>query len=39
MLRAGSEGFDRDRARALMLDEFSKSDAPIGVTLVLFKAR
>ena len=35
---AGSGGFDRDRAEALMLDEFSKSDAPIDVTLVSFKA-
>lgn len=39
LLGAGSGGFDRDRARALMLDEFSKSDAPIDVTLVLFKAK
>ncbi len=39
LLGAGSGGFDRERARALMLDEFSKSDAPIDVTLVLFKAR
>jgi O-acetyl-ADP-ribose deacetylase (regulator of RNase III) len=39
LLGAGSGGFARDRARALMLDEFSKSDAPIDVTLVLFRAR
>jgi O-acetyl-ADP-ribose deacetylase len=39
LLGAGSGGFDRDRAKALMLDEFSKSDAPINVTLVLFKAK
>ena len=39
LLGAGSGGFDRERARAVMLDEFSKSDASIDVTLVLFKAR
>ncbi len=39
LLGAGSGGFDRDRAKALMLDEFSKSDTPIDVTLVLFKAK
>ena len=39
MLGAGSGGFDRERAKAIMLDEFTKSDAPIDVTLVSFKAR
>ena len=38
LLGAGSGGFDRERAKAVMLDEFSKSDAPIDVTLVSFKA-
>ena len=39
LLGAGSGGFDRERAKSIMLDEFSKSNVPIDVTLVLFKAR
>jgi len=39
LLGAGSGGFDRGRAKSIMLDEFSKSDAPIDVTLVLFRGR
>ena len=39
LLGAGSGGFDPGRAKAIMLDEFLKSDAPIDVTLVSFKAR
>ena len=39
LLGAGSGGFDRERAKSVMLDEFRKSDAPIDVTLVLFKER
>ena len=38
LIGAGSGGFDRERAKAVMLDEFPKSDAPIDVTLVSFKA-
>jgi O-acetyl-ADP-ribose deacetylase len=38
LLGADSGGFDRHRAKSIILDEFSKSDAPIDVTLVLFKA-
>ncbi len=38
LIGAGSGGLDRDRAKAIMLDEFVKSDAPIAATLVLFKA-
>jgi O-acetyl-ADP-ribose deacetylase (regulator of RNase III) len=36
LIGAGSGGFNRDRARAIMLDEFLKSDAPIEVILVKF---
>ncbi len=39
LLGAGSGGFDRERAKSIMLDEFSKSGSPIDVTLVSFKAR
>jgi O-acetyl-ADP-ribose deacetylase (regulator of RNase III) len=39
LIGAGSGGLDRERAKPLMLDEFSKSDSPIDVTLVLFKPR
>jgi O-acetyl-ADP-ribose deacetylase (regulator of RNase III) len=39
LLGSGSGGFDRERAMAIMLDEFSKSDAEIDVTLVSYKAR
>lgn len=38
LIGAGSGGFAEQRAKDVMLDEFSKSDAPIDVTLVLFKA-
>ena len=39
LLGAGPGGFDRERAKSIMLDEFTKTNAPIDVTLVLFKAR
>ncbi len=39
LLGAGWGGFDRERAKSVMLDEFSKSDAQIDVTLVLFRGR
>ena len=39
LLGAGSGGFDRERAKFIMLDEFSKSYVQIDVTLVSFKAR
>jgi O-acetyl-ADP-ribose deacetylase (regulator of RNase III) len=38
-LGAGSGGFNRERAKAIMRDELRKSDAPIDVILVSFKAR
>ena len=38
LLGAGSGGFNRERAKVIMLDEFSKSDAPIDVALVSYKA-
>ncbi|HEU5116979.1 MAG TPA: macro domain-containing protein, partial [Isosphaeraceae bacterium] len=39
LIGAGSGGFNEQRAKEVMLDEFSKSDLPIDVTLVSFKAR
>jgi O-acetyl-ADP-ribose deacetylase (regulator of RNase III) len=37
LIGSGSGGLNRDRAKAIMLDEFRKSDAPIEVSLVMFK--
>jgi O-acetyl-ADP-ribose deacetylase len=37
MVRAGSGGFDPDRAKAIMLDELRSIDAPIDVTLVVYR--
>lgn len=39
LIGAGSGGFNEQRAKDVMIDEFSKSDAPIDVTLVLFRGR
>jgi O-acetyl-ADP-ribose deacetylase (regulator of RNase III) len=37
LIGSGSGGLNRDRAKTIMLDEFLKSDAPIDVSLVMFK--
>ncbi len=39
LIGAGSGGFAPERAKAVMLDEFQKVDAPLSVVLVLFKRR
>jgi O-acetyl-ADP-ribose deacetylase (regulator of RNase III) len=39
LIGAGSGGFAPERARAVMLDEFQKVDAPLSVVVVLFKRR
>jgi O-acetyl-ADP-ribose deacetylase len=38
LIGAGSGGFDQERAKAIMLDELSKLDAPLTVKIVIFKA-
>ena len=35
----GSGGFDRDQSKSIMIDEITRSNAPLDATLVLFKAR
>jgi O-acetyl-ADP-ribose deacetylase (regulator of RNase III) len=37
LIGAGSGGFNREAAKAIMTDEFLKSDAPIDVTFVMFE--
>jgi O-acetyl-ADP-ribose deacetylase len=37
LIGAGSGGFDQERAKAVMLDEFQKLDSPLAVTLVNFR--
>src|SRR3984957_5743976 len=37
LIGAGSGGFNQDQAKALMLDELSKLDLPMTVTVVVFK--
>ena len=39
LIGAGSGGFAPERARAVMLDELQRADAPLHVVLVLFKRR
>ena len=39
LIGAGSGGFAPDRAKAVMLDEIQKVDAPLSVVLVVFKRR
>ncbi len=39
LIGAGSGGFSPERARAVMLDELQKGDAPLHVALVRFKRR
>jgi len=37
LIGAGSGGFNEERAKAVMLDELSKLDAPIAAKVVVFK--
>ena len=37
LIGAGSGGFDQERAKAVMLDEFQKLDSPLAITIVTFK--
>ena len=37
LIGAGSGGFDTERAKAVMLDEIRRMDAPLNVVLVVFK--
>jgi O-acetyl-ADP-ribose deacetylase (regulator of RNase III) len=39
LIGAGSGGFNPDRAKAVMLDEIEKVDAPLSVVVVVFKKR
>jgi O-acetyl-ADP-ribose deacetylase (regulator of RNase III) len=39
LIGAGSGGFNPDRAKAVMLDEIEKVNAPLSVVLVVFKKR
>jgi O-acetyl-ADP-ribose deacetylase (regulator of RNase III) len=39
LIGAGSGGFNPDRAKAVMLDEIEKLNAPLSVVLVVFKQR
>jgi O-acetyl-ADP-ribose deacetylase (regulator of RNase III) len=39
LVGSGSGGFNPERAKAIMLDEIQKVDAPLSVVLVLFKKR
>src|SRR5947208_1574881 len=39
LIGAGSGGFNPERAKAVMLDEIHKVDAPLNVVLVVFKKR
>jgi O-acetyl-ADP-ribose deacetylase (regulator of RNase III) len=39
LIGAGSGGFDPERAKAVMLDEMHKVNAPLEVVLVVFKKR
>jgi O-acetyl-ADP-ribose deacetylase (regulator of RNase III) len=39
LIGAGSGGLDPERAKAVMLDEIHKVDAPLNVVLVVFKKR
>jgi O-acetyl-ADP-ribose deacetylase (regulator of RNase III) len=37
LIGAGSGGFNQERAKAVMLDEFGKSESSLAVTLVVFR--
>jgi O-acetyl-ADP-ribose deacetylase len=37
LIGAGSGGFDQERAKAVMLDEFRTLESPLAVTLVVFR--
>jgi O-acetyl-ADP-ribose deacetylase (regulator of RNase III) len=39
LIGAGSGDFDPERAKAVMLDEIEKVNAPLSVVLVVFKKR